>query len=303
MDILSPKDKTEFRSALAALLERPGLTSAEQEEHIDGLIRYCQRRGVSLAHCLVGRENGRTLSVCLCIDGAGRMSSLFIPTQTRFLAPPTAIVQLVEEQIGRARQRNVQLLQGTVIPEAVLETDVYRAARFDYLTRLIYMDSEVSRLATMPDSGFRVDWTAYGDATHSFFASAIQGTYEHSLDCAALNGVRDIEDILASHRAAGEFDPRLWHVASIAGEPAGVILLSRLPERWALEVVYMGVLPSWRGRGCGISLLRRAVETARAQALPTLTLTVDKSNIPALRLYSRFGFQETARRDVWLRKL
>jgi ribosomal protein S18 acetylase RimI-like enzyme len=31
-----------------------------------------------------------------------------------------------------------------------------------------------------------------------------------------------------------------------------------------------------------------------------LTLSVDAGNLPALRLYERFGFRETARRDVWL---
>ncbi len=303
MDILSPKDKAEFRTALAALLERPGLTPEETDLHVDTLIRYCQRRGLALTHCLVGREGGRLVTACLCVDGAGRMSSVFIPTQARFLVPATATARLLNELASQAGERNVLFLQGTVSPDAAADAEVYRAAGFARLTQLIYMDSEVTQWAMPPAGGPRLEWTTYEPHAHSLFASVIQGTYKKSLDCVALNGARDIDDVLASHRSAGEFDPRLWFIAGIGGQPVGVILLSPVPERWAVEVVYMGVLPAWRGQGCGAALMRRAVETVFRQGLTTLTLTVDAGNAPALKLYSRFGLRETTRRDVWLRRL
>ena len=303
MDISTPKNHAEFRIALAALIERPGMTPAELGQQVDALIHYCQRRNVSLTHCLVGYEGQRLAAASLCVDGAGRMSSLFIPSHTRYLAPPTTAARLLNEHTSLARERNVQLLQGTVAPEATAEAAVYQVAGFELLTQLIYMDSDVTSIKTPSNTGCDVEWTVYSPDTHSLFASVIQGTYEDSLDCVALNGVRGIEDILASHRSAGQFDPQLWFVACIGGKPAGVILLSRLPERWALEVVYMGVLPDWRGRGCGITLLKRAVETAFRQALTTLTLTVDVGNAPALKLYKLFGLREMMRRDIWLRKL
>jgi len=303
MDIQHPRDKVELREALAALLERPGVTPAEIDEQIDALIRYTLRRQVSLEHCLMACDQGRLVGVCLCIDGAGRLSTLFIPTQSRFLVPATAMVSLLEEVARQARGRNMQLLQVTVGPDARLEGGVCRQAGFERLAQMIYMDSDLTKPLRPPQPIVDVQWLTYDNAVHPLFARVVQGTYQRSLDCVGLNEVRHIEDILASHKAAGEFDPRFWLLARVGGEPAGIILLSQLPERWALEVVYMGVLPVWRGRGCGVALLLQALQIARQQALTTLTLSVDATNVPALKLYERFGFRETARREVWLRKL
>jgi len=300
MDILHPKDKVEMREALAALLERPGATPAEIQEQIDALLRYTHRRRVSLEHCMIARERGRLVGACLCIDGAGRLSTVFIPTQSRFLTASAVMVGLLEEVARQGRLRNVQLLQATVVPGTRLESEIYSRAGFERLAQMIYMDSDLTQPLRPPQPIVDVEWVTYDNAVHPLFARVVQETYEQSLDCVGLNKVRHIEDILASHKAAGEFEPRFWFVARLGGEPAGVILLSRVPERWALEVVYMGVLPVWRGRGCGVALLHKALATAREQALTTLTLTVDATNAPALKLYARFGFCETARRDVWL---
>ncbi|HSW45051.1 MAG TPA: GNAT family N-acetyltransferase [Phycisphaerae bacterium] len=303
MTTFRPSDKAQVREALAALLERPGLTRDEIDEHIDVLLRYLERRGISLEHLVVTRQDEMVMGACLRIEGAGRMSTVFIPTESRFLVPTATTVALLEELSAEARRRNVQLLQATVVPEAALEAAVYREAGFERLAQLICMDSEAARITPPDRTDSEVQWLEHDTNAHGLFARVVQSTYERSLDCVALNGVRDMEDILASHKAAGEFDPRFWLIASVDGEPAGVILLSRQPERWALEVVYMGVVPSRRGRGCGAAMLRRAFKIAREQALETLTLTVDAGNMPALGLYRRFGFTETGRRDVWIRKL
>jgi len=50
----------------------------------------------------------------------------------------------------------------------------------------------------------------------------------------------------------------------------------------------------------GAVLRRRAVDIAREHAVNTLCLTVDVGNVPAQKLYRKFGFRETSRRDVWL---
>ncbi len=91
-------------------------------------------------------------------------------------------------------------MQGTVAPDMRAEAAVYEAAGFERLAELIYMDSDLTRLGAMPPARFDVRWVTYDADRHPLFASVIQGTYERSLDCAGLNGVREIEDILASHR-------------------------------------------------------------------------------------------------------
>ncbi len=303
MDVSEPRDRDDFRAALGVLLDRPGLSAAELDEHITALIHYADRRGLSLDTCLLARDHGRIASACLSIDSPGRVSSLFIPTLRRFLQPPTAIQGLLSESAHQARRRQVQILQAMVAPDAEEEARIYADAGFQWLAELIYMDSDTTRPLHLPHSPPELRWLPYGSATHDLFCRVVQGTYEASLDCAALGGVRTIEDILASHRAAGEFDPAAWLIGLADREPVGVILTTRVPERWAHEVVYMGVLPAWRGRGYGTTLLGESLRRARAEAMTVLTLTVDTRNTPARRLYDRFGFVETSRRSVWMKLL
>ena len=60
-----------------------------------------------------------------------------------------------------------------------------------------------------PAAGFRLARITRR-AVHALFAETILQTYRDSLDCPGLNGVRQIEDIIAGHKASGEFDPALW---------------------------------------------------------------------------------------------
>jgi len=303
MDVARATSRSMFRDALAVLVDRPGLSSTERNEQIDGVLRYAERRGLSFDHCLVARENDRIVASCLCIDAPGRTSSVFVPGISYEPEVGEAVVRLLDETIRLGRERNVQILQATVEPGVSHESQLLAQAGFEWLAELIYLDSDVTKPLPMGPPLPSVTWEKHSEQTHGLFAEVVQGTYEDSLDCVQLNGIRSIEDILASHRGTGEFDPDCWWVGTVACEPVGVLLLAYLPERWSYEVVYMGLLPAWRGRGYGSVLLRKAIELVRERAGLTLTLAVDVKNKPARKLYKRFGFVETLRRDVWIRLL
>src|SRR5207302_922390 len=119
----------------------------------------------------------------------------------------------------------------------------------------------------------------------ALFARAIADSYQSSLDCPDLNGVRDIKDVIAGHKASGEFDPAGWFVLLEAGEPRGALLLSHVPRTDAAELVYIGLVPSARGSGLGDLLMRQALWAVAAMRLARLTLAVDSRNDPALKLY------------------
>jgi RimJ/RimL family protein N-acetyltransferase len=55
-------------------------------------------------------------------------------------------------------------------------------------------------------------------------------------------------------------------------------------------VLGMGVLRSWRGRGVGAALLGATVNRAREKGLARIELSVRLDNVPATRLYEKFGF-------------
>lgn len=54
------------------------------------------------------------------------------------------------------------------------------------------------------------------------------------------------------------------------------------------------VEPAMRGARLGEHMLRRAAEWAHGQGAQVMALAVTRENAPALRLYTRLGFQETA---------
>lgn len=83
-------------------------------------------------------------------------------------------------------------------------------------------------------------------------------------------------------------------VAVAADEIAGFLSLER--SRHGYGEVALAVAPGYRGRGIGTALLAVAIDTARAEGMHKLTLSVFAHNEPALALYRKLGFVEEGRR-------
>ncbi len=71
------------------------------------------------------------------------------------------------------------------------------------------------------------------------------------------------------------------------------LVISRSDEEEHLESI--GVHPKFRGKGLGKILLGKSTEVLRGQEVQNFTLGVDPVNIPAVRLYERFGFETVSR--------
>ncbi|MGB4258794.1 MAG: hypothetical protein WBL15_13925, partial [Phycisphaerae bacterium] len=201
MHVIRPAERGEVRAALGVLLARPNMDPGELHRQIDTLIRYASRQNLSLKHCLVAEEGGRIETACLCVDAPGRMASVFIPNQVPTPAHADTVVSLLQETVCRAESRGVRLVQGVIAPEAVLERDLFARAGFKRLTELIYLERDVVEPVPRTRSYPPLTWEEYSVHAHREFARVVQETYTGSLDCAALSGVRDIEDTLASQRA------------------------------------------------------------------------------------------------------
>jgi mycothiol synthase len=303
MEIIRPDNDGERRRALALLLSKPELSPSELDHNIEHLIRYTEKHGLSLEECLVAQENGRAIAACLCIDSPGRTTSVFIPAGSRLNRISQEVLALLREASVQAEARRIRLMQAMLTPEAKDEAAVFRQADFELVASLIFMENDLARAWPKDALSPQVEWVSYSQDKHLLFANTIEGSYIESLDCGSLNGLRNMDDILASHRAVGRFDPQLWQIATVNGQAIGAILLACLPDRWSFEVVYMGLLKSWRGRGYGSVLLKHALEISRERAGTALALTVDVRNAPAIKLYERFNFQENFRRDAWIKIL
>jgi ribosomal-protein-alanine N-acetyltransferase len=73
------------------------------------------------------------------------------------------------------------------------------------------------------------------------------------------------------------------------GELVGYAIVSRYVDAW--HVMNIAVIPEFRRRGIGRSLLERLFEMTAADPRRGYTLEVRVSNTDAIRLYERLGFE------------
>jgi len=98
-------------------------------------------------------------------------------------------------------------------------------------------------------------------------------------------------------RLIGPFEPRriaLVGEEALSGEIAGFAVAVLVPPEAELETV--AVAPGFQRRGIGSQLLRDLVSALRSAGITLVHLEVRASNRPALALYRRTGFSESARR-------
>ncbi|HEX5395827.1 MAG TPA: GNAT family N-acetyltransferase, partial [Candidatus Limnocylindria bacterium] len=86
--------------------------------------------------------------------------------------------------------------------------------------------------------------------------------------------------------------PRRSYVVAVpAAEPDRVLGYAGLDHGGEVaDVMTVAVAPTARGQGVGASLVRWLVTRARARGAAYLMLEVRADNVPARRLYDRFGF-------------
>lgn len=93
---------------------------------------------------------------------------------------------------------------------------------------------------------------------------------------------------------------RVW-LAFDAGQAIGLCVgfvgFSTFQARPLLNIHDLAVVPGRRGGGVGRALLAAAESHARAAGCCKLTLEVQDDNLPARRLYERFGFRDVVYGD------
>jgi ribosomal protein S18 acetylase RimI-like enzyme len=201
--------------------------------------------------------------------------------------------------------------RGFLIAQALLDESAPRFGAADLagggmpqITELVYLERSTTLPFFVRPEVPRLLWQEFGSATEAEFRAVLQATYHRSLDMPELEGIRSLDDILASHRAGGRFAAERWQMGHVQDEPdsAAVLLLAEMPDRDAWEVAYLGLTPPARGRGLGRAVLARALEMA-APHVPRLELAVDVRNHPATRLYRMAGFTPFDQRAVHLASL
>lgn len=292
---LRPTHREELHSVVRMILSQAG--RAADDVQVDDFLRFAAPRRLDLSLVRVADRRGRVLWALLPVVSPGHTALLLAPPTPHRPVELAAAGELIDQSCADLRAGGTRLAQVLLDPDDATARDLYAAHGFGEMAELTYLAGEPHRPPTDPPLPPGFAWVTYDEqATHELFKRVIAATYQGSLDCPALNGFRDLEDVVAGHRASGEFDPRLWRVLVEAGPaaagppvPLGVLLLAPIPTAGALELVYLGLVPAARGRRLGDLLLRRAIAGVAECGMQRLTLAVDARNAPALKLYYRHG--------------
>lgn len=222
-----------------------------------------------------------------------------LPGALGLVWPPRAAtddqaVALVLAASAWLQERGVKVAQAFAAEREAASMIALERCGFRRITHLISLRSALDFETAPVSLAFAAETPPFSDVFRSTLLTTDQGT----LDCPELNGNRTSDELFASYvePAPGT----TWHLARHLGHPIGVVVLANGESAEEVELSYLGLVPSARGRGLG----RELVELARAETwrrgASSVTVSVDSRNNPALQLYRNCGFVEVERRVVWL---
>ncbi|MEK6248140.1 MAG: GNAT family N-acetyltransferase [Planctomycetales bacterium] len=249
-------------------------------------------------------QEGKRVGVLGVFFLPGATASLIGPRIANGVADQAPVAaRLLEAATILLLEHQVTLGQTLLDRNQQPQSDWFQNAGFDSLISLDLLVYEIENFeiesfdpALDPSP---VDWVTYADCDPMRFEMVMERTYEGSLDCKMLNGVRCSSDVLAGHRSRGLSDA--WRLMCLDGQDAGCLLLTDDPEKNQCEIVYLGVVPECRGQGLGLVAACEAIRLATARRRQRVMLAVDMKNVPAQRVYTEAGFIICAQQQVQLR--
>ena len=293
-----PARPDEYAAALRLLFRH--LDAAELESRVRRAVGMIPGGDLDVGGLFVlpGPTGPHGVILSQTVAGAGGL--IWPPVVASF--DPAGEDALIDAACGWLRQRGSRLAQ-CLFPDEEFHLAAPLARNgFAHTTGLLYLRHDRSLTAAWLLGSDRLSFSTY-DATHpAAFHAALLGSYEGTLDCPEVNGVRTIDEVIVGHRSQGRYDPSTWWLAWLDGEPVGVLLLVEAePGEW--EVAYVGVVLSARRRGVALGLMHQALCHVRLVDAVGLMLSVDDRNAPARRLYQRLGFEAYDHREVMLARL
>ncbi len=157
-----------------------------------------------------------------------------------------------------------------------------------------------SELSASDSQAKRLNFGPSTDLDQRRFAELLEGTFEGSLDCPELNGIRHRDEILSSFLQGSNFsEVQGWEMVYDKGQAVGCLLMTEHPN-CVSELAYMGLLPAARQQGFGRQIVLHAIRQSVKRGHVGVAVAVDVRNKPAIRTYASCGFQFHLRLKVYL---
>jgi ribosomal protein S18 acetylase RimI-like enzyme len=293
---IEPARPDEWEEAFRLLFRQP---EGSREQRVANALRLVRSGELSPEGILVARFREGLAGAMICLPVPGASGLVWPPLVA---AEPRAPIedQLVGLAVAWLRRHGAKLGQSLLAPTEVALAAPLERNGFAHVTTLWYMRHDLKLPFALVRADDRLTYRCYADGDPDLFHETLLRTYEGTLDCPEVSGVRSLEEVLEGHRAQGAHDPRRWWLALDGGRPVGVLLLTALPEQEAWEVAYVGVVPEARRHGWGRELLHKALRAAHASEAGHLALSVDARNRPAWQLYLDLDFEAYDCREVYL---
>jgi ribosomal protein S18 acetylase RimI-like enzyme len=186
----------------------------------------------------------------------------------------------------------------TIYPRLFLECDIRRPANIPGRTT----DAEQAGSHGIPPELVLMPWTPqdYQAAGELIYASYVGHTDALINDqYRSLHGSLRFLHNIVRFPGCGTFEAAFsWMLRDRKnGALVGMVLCSRVGPQVA-HITQLCVAKAYRGRGLGRALLRQSAETLLSEEFEAITLTVTEANVPAVKLYERFGFSLRHRFDA-----
>ena len=246
--VCRPALRSEIEPALRLLLASQ--TGLGADAQVLDFLSFCVERKIDTNATWIAEKNGQMVWTILPLVQPGRTMLFFTPMVLFEQTSIDAVSLLGDAVCEHYSLRGIKLAQLLIDPADRPIINVYRDAGFHELAELVYLQKSVARRTlVLPSLPSGLTLQSYSPLTHPLFANAIQQSYQQSLDCPALNGLREMDDVIAGHQATGDHDPKLWSVLCRDNHPIATLLLAQLPQGTALELVYLGLAPKARWPG------------------------------------------------------
>jgi ribosomal protein S18 acetylase RimI-like enzyme len=292
-----PVPPRERADALAMVASR--LQQQERRQQVETFLAGIRTDQVAPDGLLGAYRGGRLVGAAFSQIQTGK---------TAIIWPPRCVDSESETTANRLLRTSCAWLarEGVCAAQAMLpiadqsDRATLRAGGFEHVADLLYLVCLAGEFPSHPPQG-PLDFEQYRAANHRRLMRIVEATYHETLDCPQLNGVRNIDDVLAGYRATGVFDASRWLIVRRQTQDVGCLLLTDHPHQENWELVYMGVAAPHRGSGWGMHIVRYAQWRAQQAGRPRLVLAVDAANEPAVAIYAIAGFQAWDRRSVYLK--
>ena len=211
--------------------------------------------------------------------------------------------RLLDEYQSRLQAQGVAQIQALVDVSNVATKMAMLHSGFRQVTTVRHLLFDLVTMQPIRGSwDSRFELRAASEFSRGDVDKLVAQTFEGTLDCPHLDGLRSSSEVVAGFLEAKAWDRELpWKVLCEGSKLVGCAFVNPHPRN-IFELAYVGLTPAVRGRGLGRKLVQATIDDCRKRGGHYLATAVDTQNWPACEIYRSLYFTELRELGVWLPK-